>query len=100
MLGERKGQRARRNRIFFFVISDLYELEKREEDDVCVYNKKEMFVYHHPKDVVLGDCCDGELEREGEEMRRERSDSIEVMQLSSAQVRDAQLHDQSGLPKI
>ncbi|KAJ0133703.1 Mitosis inhibitor protein kinase wee1 [Fusarium oxysporum f. sp. albedinis] len=44
VLGERKGQRARRSRIFFFVISDLYELERREEDDVCVYNKKEMFV--------------------------------------------------------
>jgi len=67
VLGERKGQRARRSRIFFFVISDLYELERREEDtddDVCVYNKKEMIVYHHPKDVVLSDCFDGGLWRE------------------------------------
>lgn len=63
-----------------------------------------MIVYHHPKDVVLSDCFDGglEREREGEEMRRERSDSIAVMQpspahVSSAQRRDAQLHGQSGL---
>jgi hypothetical protein len=86
-------------------------LERREDndadDDVCVYDKKEMIVYHHPKDVVLSDCFDGglEREREAEEMRRERSDSVEVMQpspahVSSARVRDVHLHHQSGLQKF
>jgi hypothetical protein len=65
VLGERRGQQARGSRICFFVVSDLYELERRE-DDVCVYDKQEMFVHHHPKDIVLGDCCDGGWERERE----------------------------------
>jgi hypothetical protein len=53
------------------LLSVIYTSWKEERRMMFAYNKKEMFVYHHPKDVVLGDCCDGELEREREKRRDE-----------------------------